>query len=82
MDHIKRLHDITERECNHKLLLSTKNLQKLGASPFPYIVLVIPRQLLEELIKGEHFILTDLLKLIPSSSSQAESDQEPQAEFS
>ena len=57
-----------------------KNLQKLGASPFPYIVSIIPRPLPTELIKGEHFVLADLLKSIPSSSSQAGVIQELQAE--
>ena len=79
MDRIKRLLEITKRERNHELLLFAKNLQKLGANPFPYIALVIPRLLLEELIKGEHFILIDLLKSILGSSSQAgfAQEQEP-----
>ena len=61
LDRIRRLFEIIEREHNHELLLSVKNLRELGASPFRYIVLVIPRPLSEELVKGEHFILTDLL---------------------
>ena len=81
LDNIRRLLEITERECNHELLLSAKNLQELGTTPFPYIVPVIPRPLPEKLIKGEQFILADLLKSIPSSSSQAGFDQEPQVEF-
>ena len=81
LDGIKRLLEITERKCNHDILLSTKNLHELGASPFPYIVPIIPRLLLEDLIKDEHFILADLLKSIPCCSSQAGFDQEPQAEF-
>ena len=35
----------------------------------------------EDLIKGEHFILADLLKSIPGSSSQVRSDQKAQVEF-
>ena len=35
----------------------------------------------KEIIKGEHFILVDLLKLILNSFSMAGSDQEPQAKF-
>ena len=54
-----------------------KNLQELGTNPFPYIVLVLPRPLPAELIKGEHFILADLLKLILGSFSQADFDLEP-----
>ena len=61
--------------------MSTKNLQEFGINPFPYIIPIIPRSLPEELIKGEHFILIDLLKSIPGSSSQAGSTQEPQVEF-
>ena len=56
-------------------------MHELGACLFPYIVPIIPRPLLEELIKGEHFILADLLKSIPGSSSQAGSAQEPQVEI-
>ena len=47
-----------------------KNLEELGTSIFPYIVPVLPRPLSEELVKGEHFVLADLLKLISGSSSQ------------
>ena len=81
LDRIIRLLEITEGERNHELLLSMKNLQELGASAFHYIVPVIPHLLPEELIKGEHFVLADLLKSIPSSSSQVGSTQEPQAEI-
>ena len=73
LDHISRLLEIIERERNHELLLSMKNLQELGTSPFPYIVHVIPRPLPAKLVKGEHFVLKDLLKLILGSSSQANS---------
>ena len=68
---IRWLLEITEAQYNHKLLLSVKNLRELGASPFFYIVPIISRPLLGELIKGEHFVLADLFKSIPSSSSQA-----------
>ena len=59
LDCIRGLLKITEGEHNHELLL---NLQELGANPFPYIVPVNPHWLLEELFKGEHFVLADLLK--------------------
>ena len=61
--------EIIERERNHELLLSTKNLQELGISPFPYIVHVLPNPLPAELVKGQHFVFSELLKLIPGSSS-------------
>ena len=65
---IIRLLKITKRERN-KLLLSVKNLQELGSSPYPYIAFVIPCPLLGEVVRGKHFVLTDLLKSISSSSS-------------
>ena len=61
---IKRLLEIIEAEPNHELLLSVKNLRELGASPFLYIVLVIPRSFPKELVKGEHFVLIDLLQAV------------------
>ena len=57
-----------------------KNLQELGVSPFHYIAPIIPCPLSEELIKGENFILTDLLKSILGSSSQARFAQEQEAQ--
>ena len=83
LEHIRRLLEITKGERNHELLLYVKNLRELGANPFPYIVLVIPCPLLAEFVKGEHFVLADLLKSIPGSFSQAGyvQDQEPQVDI-
>ena len=72
--------EITKRERN-ELLLSVKNLQELGSSPFPYIAPIIPHLLPGEVIRGEHFVLPDLLKSISGSSSQAGSAGEPQAKI-
>ena len=77
---ISRWLEITERERN-ELLLSVKNSQELGSSPFPYIAPAISRPLPGEVVGGEHFLLADLLKSISGSSSQAGSAQEPQAEI-
>ena len=77
MDRISRLLEIIERERNHELLMFVKNLQELGASPFLYIVLVLPCPMLAELVKGENFVLPNLLKLIPGSSSQVEYAPKP-----
>ena len=68
---IRRILEITKGECNQELLLSVKNLRELGTNPFPYIVPVIPHPFPAELVRGEHFVRTDLLKSIPGSSSQA-----------
>ena len=78
LDRNRWLLEITEGELNHELLLSVKNLHKLGANPFLYIVPIVPYLLPEELTKGENFVLVDLLKSIPG---QAGSSQEPQAEI-
>ena len=80
LEHIKRLLEITEAKHNHELLLSVKNLQELGASSFRYIAPLIPRSLPKDLVKGEHFVLANLLMSIPGSSAQEGSAQEPQAE--
>ena len=77
LDRICRLLEITERKRHHKLLLFTKNLQELGASLFPYMVPVLPRPFPREFIKGEHFVLADLLKSFPGGSSQEEAALEP-----
>ena len=80
LERIIRLLEIIEGEHSHELLLSVKNLKELSVSPFPYIAPVIPRPLLAELVKGEHFTLVDLLKSILGSSLQAGSAQEPLAQ--
>ena len=70
--------EITEAERNHELLLTARNLRELGASPFPYIIFVIPRSLPEE-NEGEHFVLADFLKLNLGNSSRAVSGQKDRA---
>ena len=80
MECIRRLIKITEVERNHELLLSVKNLRELGASPFRYIVPIIPCPLLVERVKGEHFVSADLFKSILSSSPQAGFSQAEVAE--
>ena len=77
---ISRLLKITERE-RRELLLSVKNSRELGSSPFPYIAPVIPRLLPGEVVRGEHFVLADLLKSISGSSSQAGLARDPQVEI-
>ena len=58
-----------------------KNLRDLGTNPFPYIIPVIHRPLPEELVKGEPFVLANLLKSISGSYSQVGYAHEPQAEI-
>ena len=69
LERIRRLLEITKGERNHELFLFVKNLLELGPNPFPYIVLAILLLLPVELIKGEHFVLADLMKSIPGNFS-------------
>ena len=71
LDRICQLLEIIKRERHHELLLSAKNLHDLGTSPFPYIIHILPHPLPREVIKGEHFVLADLLKSLPGDSTQA-----------
>ena len=77
MDCLRRLFEISERERNHELLLSMKNLQELGANPFSHIVSVLPCHFPSEVVKGKHFVLANLLKSLLGGSSQAEAASKP-----
>ena len=80
MEHIRRLLEITEAKRNHELLLTVKILRELGGCPSLYIILIVPCSLPFEVIEGEHFVIVDLLKLVPGGSSHAISTQRGQAE--
>ena len=69
-----------EAERNHELLLMVRNLGELAACAFPYIIPVVPLSLPIELIEGEHFVLVDLCKSSPGSSSRAIAAQEDPVE--
>ena len=66
---IQKLLEISEREWHHEILLTVKNLRELSRNPSPYTLLVIPRPLPTEAVEGEHYVIVDLLTLIPGSSS-------------
>ena len=74
---IRKLLEISERERHHEVLLSLKNLGDLSRNPAPYNALVIPRPLPIEIVKGEHYLTTNLLNLLPGQliSSQEIGDQ-------
>ena len=80
LDRICWLLEITKREHHHQLLLQIiclDDLQDLGTRLFPYIVYVLPRPLPNEVVKGEHFVLEDLLRSLPEGSSKANIILEP-----
>ena len=68
---IQRLLEIFEQEQNHKVLITVKNLHDLSHHPSPYNVPIIPCPLHSKIVEGEHFVVVDLLNLIPGSSSPA-----------
>ena len=69
LENIRQLLEIMEAQHNLELLLIVKNLRELGGNLFSYIIPIVPRSLPAEVIKGEHFVLIDLLKLVSGSSS-------------
>ena len=72
---IQKLLEISERERHHKILLTVKNLRELSHNPSPYTLPVIPRFLPIEVVEGEHYVITDLLTLISSSSSTTQASK-------
>ena len=54
-----------------------KESEGFGRQSFPYIVPILTPHLPNEVIKGEHFVLADLLKSLPGGSSQAEAVLKP-----
>ena len=74
---IRRLLEIFERERHHEVFLTLKNLGDLIRNPTPYNVPVILRPLPTKIVEGEHYVTTNLLNLLPASSSLA---REPETE--
>ena len=68
---IQKLLEISKRERHHEILLTVKNLRELSRSPSPYIISIIPRPLPVEIVEGKHYVITNLLNLVPGSSSLA-----------
>ena len=61
---IRRLLEVSERECHYKVLLTLKNLVDVRHNPACYNLPVILRPLPSEVVVGEHFVNADLLRLI------------------
>ena len=74
---IRKLLEIFEQERHHEVLLTLKNLDDLSHNPAPYSVPIIPGPLPIEIVEGEHYVTTDLLNLLLSSSSLG---REPETE--
>ena len=67
---IKKLLEIFERERHHEILLTVKNLRELGYNPSPYNLPIIPHLLPTEVVEVEHYVIADLLTLIPGVHPQ------------
>ena len=69
---IQKLLEISERERHHEIILTVRNLRELSRNSSPYILPVIPCLLPIKMEEGEHYVITDLLKLASGSSSLAQ----------
>ena len=65
---IRRLSEISEQERHYKVLLTSDNISVVRRNPTPYTLPVIPRPLPSDIVEGEHFVITDLRRLISSSA--------------
>ena len=59
-DRLNRLFEIAAAERSCDTLLSAQNLRSVMKEPQPYVLNILPRQLPEEVVAGEHFVLQDL----------------------
>ena len=66
---IRRMLEVSERECHYKVLLTLKNLVDVRRNPTCYNLPVILGLLASEVVVGEHFVYVDLLSLISSGAS-------------
>ena len=64
---IRRLSEISEYEHHYKVLLTPYNISVMRHNPTPYTLPVIPRPLPLDSVEEEHFVITDLRRLISSS---------------
>ena len=60
---IQKLLEIYELERHHEILLTTRNFCELSRNPSPYIIPVIPRPFPTEIVKGEHYVIVDLVSI-------------------
>ena len=66
---ICRLLEVSEQERHYKVLLTSKNLADVRWNPASYSLPIILHPLPSEIVDGEHFVITDLLRLISGGAS-------------
>ena len=72
---VRKLLKIFEQEWHHEILLTMNNLRELSRNSSPYTLPVIPHPLPTELVEGEHYVIADLLTLVPSNSSPTQTSE-------
>ena len=71
IEKIRRLLEISERERHYRVLLTLENVYAVRHNPAPYTLLVIPRPLPSNIVKGEYFVLADVRRLASSSAGSS-----------
>ena len=71
IEKIRRILEISERECHYQVLLTRDNISAVRNNPAPYTLPVIPRSLPSNVVEGEHFVLTDVRRLASGSASSS-----------
>ena len=59
-DRLNRLFEIAAAERSCDMLLSAQNLLSVTREPQSYVLNILPRRMLEEVVAREHFVLQDL----------------------
>ena len=63
IEKVRRLLEISERECHCQVLLTRENISAVRNNPALYTLPVIPRALPSNVVEGEHFVLADIRRL-------------------
>ena len=71
IEKIRRLLEISERECHCRVLLTPGNISVVRHNPAPYTLSVIPRPLSSHVVEGEHFVVVDLRHLVSGGASSS-----------
>ena len=64
LEKIRRLLEVSEKECHCEVLLTLKNLANVRRSPAPYSLPIIPHLLPSKIVGGEHFVTADLIDFL------------------
>ena len=69
IEKIPRLLEISKQERHCQVLLTSENISAVRRNPTPYTLPVIPRPLPSDVVKGEHFVIADLWRLVSGSAN-------------